>query len=184
MKHYNNDKRKIEDLLQEVIKEARKLGVPISENIDAEISINHRAKSRFACCRQTKLIVGYSYTIEVSDLLFQCRERDIREILAHEVLHTCKGCQNHGVRWKAYAEKMNKRYGYHIKRTATYEELGLAGSYSQKNIKYRVTCQSCGKIFERQRKSKLVTNTKQYRCSCGGNLICEDISKNKKKSAT
>lgn len=184
MKHYNNDKTKIEELLQKVIKEARDLGIPVSENIDTEISVNHRAKSRFACCRQTKLIAGYSYTIEVSDIIFQCRESDIREILAHEVLHTCKGCQNHGMRWKSYGEKMNKRYGYHVKRTSTYEELGLTGNRPKRNIKYKITCQTCGKIFERQRRSKLVTNTKQYRCSCGGKLICEDISEKRKKSAT
>ena len=107
------------------------------------------------------------HIIEVSARLSAAGERAVRETLAHEVLHTCRGCKDHGPRWKGYADKMNAAYGYHISRTGTWEALGLP---DQKPVNHLVVCERCGQEFKRARASNLVQHPERYRCRCGGRL--------------
>ena len=76
-----------------------------------EIKINSRAKSRWGRCSYNRLTD--SYTIEISDRLVADNVDDmaLANTLAHEMLHTVKGCMNHGAEWKAYADVMNTEYG-------------------------------------------------------------------------
>ena len=166
------DKKQIELCMAQIMKQCKDIKIPISSNIDSNVIINYRARSRFACCKKQRTNIT-KYIIEVSVSLFQAGEQSVRNIIAHELLHTCYGCYNHGGRWKQYADKMNRTYGYKIKTTATYEELGLERPEVKREIKYEITCSRCGKKLFRQKKSKLVTNINQYRCQCGGTLTCK-----------
>ena len=94
------------------------------------------------------------------------RERCM-ETLAHELLHTCWGCGNHGKRWKTYAARMNAAYGYEIQRAATNEKMGVAPA---REVKYVIQCQRCGQRFERLRASQFTRRPEDYRCRCGGQL--------------
>ena len=157
--------------MKEVILQCNTAGIPISKSIDSEVRINKRAKSRFAACRKEKGYFGTKFVIEVGEALLQLEDIwKLKSILAHELLHTCPGCYNHGVKWKTYADIMNQMYGYDIRTTSTYEELGLTAPQKNREIKYVVICQNCGKKFYRQKKSKLITNVNKYRCQCGGVL--------------
>ena len=127
------DKKEIEFCVQELIKECRNLKIPVSRKIDSKITINKRARSRFAACRREKGIKGEIYRIEIGEMLLAADKKVVRTILAHELLHTCRGCYNHGTKWKEYAFKMNQTYGYKIKTTATYEELGLEAKKRKKD---------------------------------------------------
>ena len=89
------------------------------------------------------------------------------QTLAHEVLHTCPGCRNHGALWKEYAARMNGAYGYAISRTGTREALGVA---DVRPVRYRLVCERCGQEFCRSRRSPLVDHPERYRCRCGGVL--------------
>lgn len=162
----------LEQYLQEVINECRRLKIPISDRIDPQIHINKRAKSRFAACKKAKRFQESYYTIEVGSALLELDRQKIKTILAHEILHTCYGCYNHGDRWKAYRDKMNQAYGYQIKTTATYEELGLERPEQTITHRYVIICKECGRQIYRQKKSKLITNINQYQCKCGGRLEC------------
>ena len=165
--------KQIEAYMKEVILQCNAAGIPISRSIHSEIQINKRAKSRFAACRKEKGLSGIRFTIEVGEAILQLEDVwNIKNILAHELLHTCPGCYNHGAKWKAYASIMNQTYGYDIRTTSTYERLGLKEPEKKKNIKYVVICQKCGARIFRQKKSKLITHTGQYRCRCGGRLKC------------
>ena len=95
-------------------------------------------------------------------------------MLAHEVLHTCRGCRNHGERWKGYAAKMNARWGYHISRTGTWEAMGLP---EQKPARYVLVCTRCGTEFVRARASSVVLHPERYRCRCGGQLALKQGDK-------
>ena len=92
------------------------------------------------------------------------------QTLAHEVLHTCRGCANHGKRWKEYAQRMNRAYGYHISRTDTCQALGVPDI---SRVNYVLVCRSCGARIPRARRSKLVQHPEHYRCRCGGMLTLE-----------
>ena len=91
-------KQKAEELLKRVISEAKASGIPVSRRISTEVCSNARAKKRFAACRKK----GRDFYIEINERLLsgEIPEEKIREILAHEVLHTCRGCFDHGEKWK------------------------------------------------------------------------------------
>lgn len=150
-------------LLQEVLFQAKALQIPTSDRIDPHVRINPRTVTRLGCCKYE----NEQQIIEVSQRVAEGTELVCREVLAHEILHTCKGCQNHGSLWKLYALKMNQAYGYHISRTATAEELGLKTGTPWK---YILTCEKCGAEFGRYRLSALVRHPEKYRCRCGGRL--------------
>ena len=167
---------RINELLAEVIEQARALGIPVSEDIVPEVRLNRRATGRFGCCIRRAGI----YTIELSERLLKARETAVRQTLAHEVLHTCRGCANHGARWKSYAARMNEAYGYAIARTDTCEKLGVEDTVQ---ARYLVVCTRCGAQFRRSRKSKLVEHPERYRCRCGGRLERRDDLQNQENRA-
>lgn len=163
------DSEKVNIIFKEIIKEAQDLKIPVPENICKEITINPRPKKRFGCC---KLKDG-KFRIEISAFVLDTDERKIREVIAHEILHACKGCQNHGMRWKEYAERMNVQYGYRIKRVSSFQEMGLETEQekdAQDKIKYIIKCQKCGREYPRQRFTCVMKKINAYRCQCGGKL--------------
>lgn len=150
-------------MLAEVIREAAALGIPVPDHISPQVRVNRRAVARFGCCTS----VNGEYVIEVSARLLPAPPQALRETLAHELLHTCHGCRNHGPRWKGYAGRMNQAYGYGIRRTGTWEEMGLP---DQKPVKHLLVCRICGQEFPRARASRLIQHPERYRCKCGGPL--------------
>lgn len=150
-------------LLLQVQREARSLGIPISSRIDSHVQINTRALTRFGRC----FFRGGTYHIELTHRLLDAPEQAVRQTLAHELLHTCSGCQNHGALWRRYAGQMNAAYGYSITRTALPSSLGLA---DEKPVRHLVVCLLCGREFPRSRASRLTQHPERYRCRCGGKL--------------
>ena len=171
---------RLEELFKEVTEEVRGVGIPVSARIVGPV-INTRAKARFGCCKAGKKTIGpVSYTIEISSAVLAADEKFIKEIIAHELLHTCKGCMNHGKKWKQYTETLHAAYGYNITRTSTYESLGLerpesaSSSGQPQGYKYRLVCQNCGGEILRKKMCKVVANPGNYRCGkCGGHLKLE-----------
>lgn len=151
-------------LLGEVMEEAGRLGIPFSPKIEPKVGINTRAVTRFGCC---KLRQG-TYYIEVARTVAEGPEKSCREVLAHELLHTCPGCRNHGTKWKDYASRMNRAYGYAIRRVTTNASLGVQGV---REPKYVLRCERCGAEIPRFRASALTRHPERYRCRCGGALI-------------
>ncbi len=115
------DQKELNRNLKEVIKQAQDIGIPVPADICEQVDINPRPKKRYGCCRLKKGV----YHIEVSEFILNCDPDKIRGVIAHEVLHTCRGCYNHGDMWKRYAAMMNSAYGYNIKRTSSNEEMGI-----------------------------------------------------------
>ena len=154
-------------LLQKVQAQARQAGIPISPNIDPHIAVNTRARHRFGQCINR----GGHYTIELSAQLLTAPEEACCQTIAHELIHTCPGCGNHGPLFRQYAEIMNRRCGYHISRVNTREEMGLpTEGASAPAAKYLLRCQRCGKEFPRSRRSAAVDHPSRYTCPCGGPL--------------
>lgn len=117
----NMDQMELNRILKEVIKQAQDIGIPVPADICEQVDINPRPKKRYGCCRLKNGV----YHIEISEFILACDPEKISGVIAHEVLHTCKGCYNHGNMWKRYAVMMNSAYGYNIKRTSSNEEMGI-----------------------------------------------------------
>ena len=148
-------------LLALVLAQAKAAGIPVSRQILPTVLINTRARTRFGCCRR----LPEGFRIELSAFLLDGDESVIRQTLAHEVLHTCPGCSNHGPVWQRWADLMNRTCGYRIRRTDSPEALGLADT---RPVRWLVVCSSCGKEIPRMKRSPLVTHPERYRCRCGG----------------
>ncbi|MEA4893117.1 MAG: SprT-like domain-containing protein [Peptococcaceae bacterium] len=164
-KHYDGAEKPhdADALLQKVLGQARTLGIPVSPRIFPQVRINQRARTRFGCCVKQ----GGDYRIEAAEKLLFGPEFSLCQTLAHEVLHTCPGCINHGKAWQAYAKRMNEAYGYRISRTASCRELAVEAVVEPKHL---VVCTKCGTEFYRLRNSRLIRQPERYRCRCGGRL--------------
>lgn len=167
--------KELNKLLDEVITQAKALGIPLSSQINEDVVVNQRAKSRFGCCKRIKAsrgksIEGMHYIIEISKALSESSIGSIKEVLAHEVLHTAPEGYNHTGNWKKYAGQMNKEYGYNIKRTNSPDALGVELPGEKPPAKYLIVCEKCGNTQERIRSSKVIKKPSLYRCKCGGRL--------------
>ena len=159
----------VDKLLARAIAQAKAVKIPVSPSIDPRLRLNRRARTRFGCCIRRE----GGYTIELSaQLAREGSEEAILQVLAHEVLHTCYGCSNHGRRWKGYAQRMNAAYGYHISRTDNFADLGIS---DDRPVRYYVVCQRCGRRIPRLKRSPLVDHPERYRCTCGGPLRVERV---------
>ncbi len=164
--------KKANELLKEVIIQGRDIGIPISDNVESQVEINTRAKNRLGACKQTKK--GH-FTVEIVSALNICNEKKIKEVIAHELLHTCYACQNHGKKWKKYAEDMNRAYGYNIRRTYSIKE--FADTFGERKYNYRIVCDLCNAETYRYRKSNIVKYTNKYRCNkCGGKFTVQKLT--------
>lgn len=151
-----------DQILADVLRQAKAAGVPVSDKIDPHVVLNTRAKKRYGRC----VLQNGRYQIEISAFIPQNDLRLLHEVIAHEVLHTCPGCMNHGARWKLYAKVLCDRYGYTIGRTAK-EPLVQE---SAPKARYMLECTACGAQIPRQKMSRAVEHPALYRCKCGGKL--------------
>lgn len=165
------EREELYSLTKKLFLELKNIGIPVSKDIE-KVTINTRAKSRFGACKVRKNTLGKRvYTIEISSEILGCETKDISSVIIHELLHTCRGCFNHGKKWKIYSALVKEKLGYDISRTQTYEDFGLNKPNEKEEIKYIVKCSGCGAEFPRKRLCNLVKNPQNYRCGKCGNIL-------------
>lgn len=154
----------LDALLARLQARLRALGIPVSEKTEPGVRVNTRAKRRLGCCYYRQ----GAYTIEVAARLLTDPAL-LQETLLHELLHTCPGCRDHGERWKAHAQAVNRALGTDIQRTVKLE--GEPASLRRDEVKYVLRCEACGQEIKRMRMCKVVKSPWRYRCLCGGRLV-------------
>ena len=122
VKIYREKRNIICKMLKEVIYEAKKINIPISNYIFNDVCIDYFTDSRIGYC---ECLCNGAYIIHISYKLLDGDNQCIKNVLAHEILHTCILCKNHLVIWKYYANIMSHTYGYNIKETMSWEDLGV-----------------------------------------------------------
>lgn len=144
------------------------LNIPYGNVI--EIVPNTRAKKRWGQCVRTNGV----YKININAGLLNENEplEALECTVLHELLHTVNGCFNHGDKWQNLANKVNRTYGYNIKRCSSAAEKGVSDSIcgSREEYKIAVKCTSCNSVWKYKRNSKTVEACRYNRakCSCGG----------------
>ena len=131
-------------------------------------TVNTRAKKRYGQCVKK----GNNYTINISYRLLEdyVPTKSLMTVLCHEILHSVKGCMNHGEKWKQYAELVNDCYDYNITTTSSDSKYSLKPlNIKKKPYKYIVKCKDCGKEYKYRRKTYWFDNPLKYkvRCNCG-----------------
>lgn len=151
-------------LLSEEIQKACAVGIPV-ETRCLSIRMNNRLRAVFGRCIRRE----NGFAIEISGRMAEAPENALRQTIAHELLHTCPGCFDHGPLFRQYADRLNRKYGYAIKRANRADEMGVPER--TRTAQYLLICTSCSRQFPRERKSAVVSHPQRYRCPhCGGTL--------------
>lgn len=159
--------RNLNEYAMECMNELDVINVPYVEPVSW--IVNTRANRFFGLCS----LRNGQYHISIAARLLKddVDEMALKTVIIHELLHTIRGCMNHGREWKRWAAKVNYEYGYQVERTAK-------GYYDKYNVekpeyKYAVRCEKCGVIIGRMRMSDLIANTSKYHHGngCGGSLV-------------
>lgn len=164
--------RNINVVAIECMRELEIIGIPFGEV--QEFTVNYRAERRWG---QTKILPGGKFSININHrLLDESTNIDgLKSTIIHELLHTCKGCFNHGETWKTYAAIVKKFYGYEVKRCSSADEKGIAEenrcSRKRNSFSYnhKYVCRKCGQEIYRSRERGFVD---RYKCGrCNGSFI-------------
>lgn len=168
---------RLASLMDICIGEMRAIGIEPSRQIFA-IRENRRAKKRLGCCKVVKERGRTGFVIEVSSIMERCSDEVLKDVIFHELLHTCPGCLNHGQKWKSLADRINRACGSHIRVRADSSQIpGLPREEEEPYYKYEIECAACGVRFYRMRRSRVVDHPEYYRCSrCGGRLRVRELS--------
>ncbi len=128
-----------------------------------KVVINKRkGTKRMGCC--TRLSQGV-YEIQVTEkYLRNCDSKEIHNTIMHEVIHSAKGCLNHGPNWVALAQKVNAKYEFTpIQRLGNDPAvLQIAKEYA----KYFLFCPNCGRSWGWMRKPKRWEHYISGDCKC------------------
>ena len=135
-KNYVCSYSRLQELFHEAIRIVEEMGFPL-EKIDRTCQINKRYSSRWGTCYHNSRTGN---RVEVSQQLLKSGEKNIMTTLIHEVLHATEGCHNHGALWKSRAEKINRKYGYNIKRCTSAEEKGFSKDEIVEKCNYVYRC--------------------------------------------
>lgn len=168
---------RLASLMDICIGEMRAIGIEPSRQIFA-IRENRRAKKRLGCCKVVRERGRTGFVIEVSSIMERCSDEVLKDVIFHELLHTCPGCLNHGQKWKSLADRINRACGSHIRVRADSSQIpGLPREEEEPQYKYEIECAACGIRFYRMRRSRVVDHPEYYRCSrCGGRLRVRELS--------
>ena len=128
-------------------------------------------KNLKSCLGRCHRITENYYQIQLSRYLLDCDIQLIKNVIAHELIHTVNGCFNHGSSFIRYTNLINKifpQYKVEVKNT---------NKQFKENIdyKYQLTCEKCGAIFYRHRLPKYKDNLKHS--SCMGHLLIKELDK-------
>lgn len=190
---------KLEKLYEECIEELKTINIDITNNdliglID--IKIAKRNSKRYGCCKQENPDKNYyhiikrknrkikvydrfnKHHIEISKWLMKLNDDIIKNTIMHEIIHCFPECNNHGIKFKQYANIINKKLNYNIttygNKKEDYEKSNIEFKEETNNYKYKVICKGCNQTFLRQRLKK--NFTKIYKCGkCGGKFEISNI---------
>lgn len=160
-------------LAKESEDELREIGLGDKLKKNITYTINYRAKCRLGQCCSKRDINISSWLLEVGS------DKDIKNTIIHELLHTFDDTIGHKAKWQYYARYVNNRTDYNITRTTSIENI-----YAKANVKrpikeitfkWEITCRKCGAVWKKQKITNKVLHSYmrngRYHKSCG----CKDL---------
>lgn len=104
------------------MRDAIEADIPINKTIDEKVYIDIGRNDRAGFCNWCL----QKYEIHITDKMVTSTKNHIKDILAHEILHTCFLAKTHSYPWSYYANIMNETYGYNIKeKYNSWKEVGV-----------------------------------------------------------
>lgn len=103
---------------------------------------------RFGVCKHHSKVIGLSQKlVSIND------EERVKDTILHEIAHALTPGNNHNRVWKRKCIEI----GCKPERCYTSEDTNVV------DLKYKATCGSCGKVFQRERRPKI---GKRFSCLC------------------
>ena len=110
----------LDKLLLEVIEDVKSVGFPVV-NVLQMVVIDKEVKDSFGTCH--KYLNPKYYEIHLSDFMLKANANEIKNVLAHEILHTSDDTMEHNDIWCHFKDLMNKNLGYNIKTKCTMHDV-------------------------------------------------------------
>ena len=110
---------RINRMFAECIALMKELNVPISDSICPTVELTGACYYLGKCCCPRKggrKTSKYDFYIKISGWTLNNSEKNLRNTLIHELLHTVPGGLCHTGQWKKWAKYVNDRTDYHIQR--------------------------------------------------------------------
>lgn len=152
----------IDRIFESILREANDLGY--LPDVHYEL---YRFKSTqyWGMCRTTfsseESVIGLNECILKS-------EEVLYKVIVHELAHACVPKEHHSARWERIGNEIGKRFGVTVKRCDDYSDLGCTLEERKTAYKWVCECPHCGMRYERQKKTAIITNAKNYSCGrCG-----------------
>lgn len=99
-------------ILNDVINDAISIGFPVPDCLDRRIYIDKKTYDRVGACYRYRFPTKYE--VHLSENTLKAKKSAIKNIVAHEVLHTHFLTMEHNEIWKMYCNLMNSKLGYNI----------------------------------------------------------------------
>ena len=125
------------------INEMKNACIPIKDNEIIEINARDIGES-FGCCIHDENYRNYIITIHEDLISDKCPAKELKEVIIHELIHTCPRCGIHGKTWRKYAMIMNEKYGYSLLEGKDYDSI----FFKEKPIIHRYVCPNCGTRYD------------------------------------
>ena len=136
---------KLHRLAKESETELREIGLGDKLKSNITYTINYRAKINIS-----------SWLLEVGS------DKDIKNTIIHEILHTFKDTIGHKAKWQYYARYVNNRTEYNITRTTSinniYAKANIQRPTKHIHYKWEITCTKCGAVWKKQKMTTKVLN--------------------------
>lgn len=152
--------------------EADLKSIGIKQGVVKEWVVNTRVSSWLGQCK--KLKDGTFRISIIESLLFDdVNDRELKNTIMHELLHTVEGSMKHTGRWLLNAQSVNKRLPqYRIERVSDFPQ----SKQNAEKYPYAVKCVNCGKIYYRTKMTSIISNPERYSCgACHGKLVRIDL---------
>ena len=131
----------LEQTATECIEELKACNIPIREEKIVEIR-SEKMDFNYGVCEYDG---NYNFTILIDGRLLrdECPLNELKEVVIHELLHTCSRCLSHSNTWRRYAKIMNDEYGYSLLDCKDDDSI----FHPEMPILHRYRCPKCGSIY-------------------------------------
>lgn len=161
--------KEVNEKLRKCMEDVTDIGIPISKRIYPEVKIMKSLSYAGRCVYSSRT---HMYRIEIADYILEDEELT-RNVLYHELIHTCPGGNGHGYAFKEYMHKINKLLNADVQVRLDVNDLQTIDLNAIKiqKAKYAIVCKNCGVIDYRMRKSDVIKNPHRYHCcKCGAKI--------------
>lgn len=155
--------QKLRRLARESEQEMRDMGFTSQmEEKTRTYNISPKATKRLGVCKEKKHIEISRYVLEVGT------DKQIKNVIIHEIIHTFNECVGHKAKWQMYARQVSNYGVYHITTTENIKEFMKENGTSEErmhklcNYRYEITCLECRAVYYKSRIQRATLNG--YKC--------------------